>query len=104
MWRLSAKTGPLSFLSHPCVTIVSRADSCMQLTDNPDCTEVNVAVCNDSWRLNLFQEYRPDAANYLKVKPIAQSGVLFFFCTGSLNRLRRAVTWCVSSTPRRASS
>ena len=39
----------------------------LQLMDHSDCMEVNVAVCPDSWRINLFQEYRPDASSFLKV-------------------------------------
>lgn len=38
-----------------------------QLSDHADCMEVNVAVCTDSWRISLFQEYRADAASFLKV-------------------------------------
>lgn len=51
----------------------------MQLNDHADCMEVNVAICPDSWRISLFQEYRSDASSFLKVLTFHCVRFFYFF-------------------------
>jgi hypothetical protein len=38
----------------------------MQLSDKPECYEVNVIACKDNWKIVLYQEHHADAAFFLK--------------------------------------
>ena len=42
-----------------------------QLNDNTDCNEVNVAACEDNWKISLFREYQEDSSTFLKVHQIS---------------------------------